>query len=97
MKKGMRLSRLTTHFVHLCHQDSSKKEDEKMEIQCVSCGRGVNLDHALFENYVGTVKCVFCSPLMEVKKRDRVLHGASLLAIKKHFPRVQQRYEKFFV
>ena len=64
-----------------------------MEIKCVNCGRRVNLDHAVFVNYVGTVKCFSCSSLMEVKIKDRVLHGASLLSLKKHFPRVEQMIE----
>jgi len=46
-KKGIRSGRLTTHILHLGHQDSSKQEDEKMEIKCVNCGRRVNLDHAV--------------------------------------------------
>jgi len=64
-----------------------------MEIKCVNCGRRVNLDHAVFVNYIGTVKCFSCSSLMEVEIKDRVLHGASLLSLKKHFPRVEQMIE----
>ena len=64
-----------------------------MEIKCFICGHEVNLDHGVFANYVGPVKCFSCSSLMEVKIKDRVLHGASLLSLKKHFPRVEQMIE----
>jgi ribosomal protein S27E len=77
----------------LLHKDGSKKEDEKMEIKCFICGHEVNLDHGVFANYVGTVKCFSCSYLMEVEMKGRVLHGTSLLSLKKHFPRVEQKVE----
>lgn len=38
-----------------------------MEIKCVSCGRNVNLDHRVFEDYEGPVKCFSCSTVMEMK------------------------------
>jgi len=55
-----------------------------MEIQCVTCGRRINLDHVVFENYFGPVKCFSCSSMMEVKIREKVLHGAILLPLKDH-------------
>jgi len=50
-----------------------------MEIKCLSCGHRINLDHVVFRNYFGTVKCFFCSSMMEVETKDEVLLGASLL------------------
>lgn len=38
-----------------------------MKIKCISCGRDVNLDHEVFENYEGPVKCFSCSTMMEMK------------------------------
>jgi DNA-directed RNA polymerase subunit N (RpoN/RPB10) len=38
-----------------------------MKIRCISCGRDVNLDHEVFENYEGPVKCFSCSTMMEMK------------------------------
>ncbi len=34
-----------------------------MKIKCVSCGRDVNLDHNVFEDYEGPVKCFSCSTM----------------------------------
>jgi len=44
-----------------------------MEIKCPICGRRIKLDHFIFENYFGSVKCFPCSSMLEVKIRDGVL------------------------
>ena len=33
----------------------------------ISCGRDVNLDHRVFEDYEGPVKCFSCSTMMEIR------------------------------
>jgi DNA-directed RNA polymerase subunit RPC12/RpoP len=38
-----------------------------MKIKCVSCGRDVNLDHNVFEDYEGPVKCFSCSTMMKLR------------------------------
>ena len=38
-----------------------------MKIKCISCGREVNLDHSVFEDYEGPVKCFSCSTMMEMR------------------------------
>jgi DNA-directed RNA polymerase subunit N (RpoN/RPB10) len=38
-----------------------------MKIKCISCGRDVNLDHRVFEDYEGPVKCFSCSTMMEMR------------------------------
>lgn len=38
-----------------------------MKIKCICCGRDVNLDHRVFEDYEGPVKCFSCSTMMEIK------------------------------
>ena len=38
-----------------------------MKIKCVFCGRDVNLDHNVFEDYEGPVKCFSCSTMMELR------------------------------
>lgn len=78
------------HFLSLHPQEKSRKEDEKVEIKCLTCGRGVNLDHKVFENYFGTAKCFSCSSMMEVKIRDRVLHETRLVTVKNQLPRARQ-------
>lgn len=57
-----------------------------MEIKCVTCGRVINLDHSVFENYVGPVKCFSCSSMMEVRIKEKVLHGAILRPLKDPSP-----------
>ena len=79
----MRLGRLATHFVHLHPQYSSEKEDKKMDIKCLNCGCEVDLAQAVFENYLGTVKCFSCSSMRGLKIQDRVLHESSLFEIRK--------------
>jgi hypothetical protein len=50
-----------------------------MEIKCVSCGRNVNLDHRVFEDYEGPVKCFSCSTLMEMKTVSGIVDSISSL------------------
>jgi len=38
-----------------------------MKVKCVSCGHELNLDHWVFDDYKGPVKCFSCSRMMEVK------------------------------
>jgi len=94
IEKSMRLSRLTTHITSLPLQDRCKKGHEKMEIKCVNCGRPVNLDHAVFENFVGTVKCFSCSTMMDVSIKEKVLHEASLSTLEKPSPAKRQKYAR---
>ena len=63
-----------------------------MDIKCLTCGCGINLDHVVFENYTGTVKCFSCSSMMEVKIRERVLQEANVLTLKKHFAGLRDKY-----
>jgi hypothetical protein len=50
-----------------------------MEIKRLRCGHRINLDHVVFRDYFGTVKCFSCSSMLEVKTKEGVLLGASLL------------------
>ena len=65
-----------------------------MEIKCVNCGRLVNLDHAVFENYVGTVKCFSCSTIMDVNIKEKVLREVSPSMIEKPSPAKRQKYAR---
>ena len=38
-----------------------------MKIKCICCEREVNLDHRVFEDYEGPVKCFSCNTMMEMK------------------------------
>lgn len=57
----------------------NRKKADKMEIKCLRFRHRINLDHVVFRNYFGTVKCFSCSSMLEVKTRDGVPLGASLL------------------
>lgn len=41
-----------------------------MKITCLCCTREINLDHEVFENYFGPVKCFRCSAILELKTQD---------------------------
>jgi DNA-directed RNA polymerase subunit N (RpoN/RPB10) len=49
-----------------------------MRIACVVCGKEVNLDHAIFQNYQGPVKCFSCGTMMEVKTARGTLDNVAL-------------------
>jgi DNA-directed RNA polymerase subunit N (RpoN/RPB10) len=57
-----------------------------MEIKCISCGREINLDHKVFENYAGPVKCFCCSAMMEVKTAQGALRSLLLAGSKQKQP-----------
>jgi hypothetical protein len=38
-----------------------------MKINCISCESRVNLDHKIFEDYEGPVKCFSCGAMLEIK------------------------------
>jgi ribosomal protein S27E len=44
-----------------------------MKIICMSCEREVNLDHKVFEDYQGLVKCFSCGAMLEIKTSRGVL------------------------
>jgi hypothetical protein len=50
-----------------------------MKIKCISCGRDVNLDHSVFEDYEGPVKCFSCSTMMEMKTMKGLVDSLSSL------------------
>jgi ribosomal protein S27E len=35
-----------------------------MRVKCISCGHELNLDHFIFEDYSGPVKCFSCSAMI---------------------------------
>ena len=52
-----------------------------MEISCISCGRGISLDHEVFNDYEGSVKCFSCSAMMDIKTTKGNLETADLLSL----------------
>jgi ribosomal protein S27E len=52
---------------HCEFYESEAPRGGNMKIKCISCGRDVNLDHRVFEDYEGPVKCFSCSTMMEMR------------------------------
>jgi uncharacterized Zn finger protein len=46
-----------------------------MKVKCLSCGHELNLDHSIFKDYSGPVKCFSCGRMMEVKTVRGILHS----------------------
>jgi ribosomal protein S27E len=57
------------------------KGEKNMKIKCISCGHELNLDHWVFENYSGPVKCFSCSAMMEVKTTGGEVYSINPLAV----------------
>ena len=55
-----------------------EKEGEEMKITCVCCSREINLDHKVFENYAGPIKCFRCGSLMQVRTEEGKLSSLVL-------------------
>ena len=50
-----------------------------MKIKCICCAREINLDHEIFENYAGPVKCFACSAMLELKTDRGAVCSLALL------------------
>ena len=55
------------------------REGKRMKIKCLCCEREINLDHEIFENYAGPVKCFGCSAMLELKAQEGVVRSLDLL------------------
>jgi ribosomal protein S27E len=49
-----------------------------MKVKCISCGHELNLDHVLFDNYSGPVKCFSCSAMMVLKTTKGKVYSVNL-------------------
>jgi ribosomal protein S27E len=57
------------------------KGEKSMRVKCISCGHELNLDHWIFEDYSGPVKCFSCSAMMEVKSTGGEVYSINPLAV----------------
>jgi ribosomal protein S27E len=57
------------------------KGEKSMRVKCISCGHELNLDHWIFEDYSGPVKCFSCSAMMEVKSAGGEVYSINPLAV----------------
>jgi len=55
-----------------------------MKVECVSCGHEISLDHWVFDDYEGPVKCFSCSRMMEVKTAQGIVQSLAPLDILKN-------------
>jgi ribosomal protein S27E len=58
-----------------------RKGDKSMRVRCLSCGNELNLDHWVFEDYEGPVKCFSCATMMEVKSTGGEIYSINPLAV----------------
>jgi DNA-directed RNA polymerase subunit N (RpoN/RPB10) len=63
-----------------------KRGGKEMIVNCTSCGREINLDHKVFHDYDGPVKCFCCGVMMEIKVADGFLHSINSLNIPEYAP-----------
>lgn len=52
-----------------------RREEGDMKLECVSCGHELNLDHGVFDDYEGPVKCFSCCRMMEVKTARGIVYS----------------------
>jgi transcription elongation factor Elf1 len=48
-----------------------------MKIDCPYCGSEVSLDHKVFEDYDGPIKCFCCGMMMEVRTEAGIINAVS--------------------
>jgi hypothetical protein len=60
-----------------------------MRIDCVSCGYEINLDHRVFDDYAGPIKCYCCGAMMEVRTKQGVMQ--SLMPLENHGPGIGEK------
>jgi ribosomal protein S27E len=48
-----------------------------MNVTCIACNRDVNLDHVVFKDYRGPVKCFSCGTMMEIRTVGGILDSVS--------------------
>jgi hypothetical protein len=52
-----------------------------MKLKCMHCGSELNLDHHVFNDYEGSVKCFCCCAMMEIRTRKGGLDSVQLMSL----------------
>ena len=52
-----------------------------MKVDCIACGYEINLDHKIFDDYMGPIKCFVCGAMMEVKTEQGLMCSLAPLGI----------------
>jgi hypothetical protein len=55
-----------------------------MKVDCFSCGYEINLNHRVFDDYAGPVRCYRCSAMMEIRTAQGLL--CSAVPLKASYP-----------
>jgi len=50
-----------------------------MKMPCVACGWEVNLDHVIFQDYEGPVKCFSCGAMMGIRTAKGIVQSVAPL------------------
>ena len=50
-----------------------------MKVDCILCGHEVSLNHGVFHDYEGSVKCFCCGTMMDITTSEGRLHSVNLL------------------
>jgi hypothetical protein len=56
-----------------------KNRNRDMKVKCTLCSYEINLDHEVFENYTGPVKCFACSAMLEIGTDHGFVYSVKLL------------------
>lgn len=59
-----------------------------MKVDCLTCGYEINLDHKIFDDYWGPIKCFSCGAMMEVKTEQGLM--CSLLPLESYGMRMPE-------
>jgi len=57
------------------------KGGKSMRVKCISCRNELNLDHWIFEDYSGPVKCFSYGAMMEVKSTGGEVYSINPLVV----------------
>jgi ribosomal protein S27E len=70
-----------------------RKEDREMKINCSACRRELILNHPVFMEYTGPVKCFFCGAVMDVEIIEGLLQSdpRSRISVIENSPTVSVR------
>jgi len=60
-----------------------------MKVECLSCGYEINLDHRVFDDYLGKIRCYSCGAMMEMETKQGVMR--SLIPSKACRPRMSDQ------
>jgi hypothetical protein len=52
-----------------------------MKVDCIYCGYEINLDHRIFDDYTGRIKCFSCGAMMEINTKQGLLCSVMPLEI----------------